>query len=491
LALSLVADVLNQGDKLAAFNLQSEPDVMRILLERFVQHNPSPKHRQALEICAHVWATTETLLADVLGAEDAPALFAWLRGLSFIEQGLPGLFPHDLAREVLDADLRWRNPGGYQDLHQQVRRYIVRRLQEASGVEQQHAFFGLMYLTRNNPLIKPYLDWNSFGSAYAKLATPQDYPLILEMIQRYEGEASVQIARHWLQRQPQAFTVFWTTDQQPIGFLASLTLHEATTDYLETDPAIKAAYTFARRYGPVRPGEEMIYKRFWLGGDTNQMLPSTVFNMVVMISTKQWLTNPKLAWSFAAYTDIDYWQPVYTYINFQRSPEADFEVDGRHYGVFTHDWRTEPIFAWLEMMGRRELATEFEPGLMKAPLMVLSQPEFVEAARQALRDYTHPDLLAANPLMRSRLAIEVAEQPASPSTLQARLREAAATLTGNPKDEKFYRAIYHTYLEPAPTQERAAELLGLPFNTYRYHLAKGIERITDWLWQRELNDTNL
>jgi hypothetical protein len=71
--------------------------------------------------------------------------------------------------------------------------------------------------------------------------------------------------------------------------------------------------------------------------------------------------------------------------------------------------------------------------------------------------------------------------------LQALLREAAAMLTANPKDTKFHRAIWHTYFEPASTQERAAELLNLPFNTYRYHLAKGIERITDWLWQRELN----
>jgi len=26
----------------------------------------------------------------------------------------------------------------------------------------------------------------------------------------------------------------------------------------------------------------------------------------------------------------------------------------------------------------------------------------------------------------------------------------------------------------------------LPFNTYRYHLNKGIARVTDWLWHREL-----
>jgi hypothetical protein len=70
--------------------------------------------------------------------------------------------------------------------------------------------------------------------------------------------------------------------------------------------------------------------------------------------------------------------------------------------------------------------------------------------------------------------------------LRALLRAAVATLAANPKDAKLHRALWHTYIEPAPTQELAAELLGLPFNTYRYQLARGIERVTAWLWQREL-----
>lgn len=31
-----------------------------------------------------------------------------------------------------------------------------------------------------------------------------------------------------------------------------------------------------------------------------------------------------------------------------------------------------------------------------------------------------------------------------------------------------------------------AERLGLPFSTYRYQLAQGLERLAAWLWQREL-----
>jgi hypothetical protein len=70
--------------------------------------------------------------------------------------------------------------------------------------------------------------------------------------------------------------------------------------------------------------------------------------------------------------------------------------------------------------------------------------------------------------------------------LRSVLREAAEALRGNPRDEKLYRAVHRTYLEPAATQELAAARLELPFSTYRAHLTGGIDRIADWLWRREI-----
>ena len=489
LALSLVADALTQGDDLAAFDPAREPDVVRMLLERFVQHVPSPLHRRALEACAHMRVTTEPLLASALEVEEVTDLFAWLRGLSFVEQGPQGLFPHDLVRDVLDTDLRWRNPEGYRQLHQRVRRSIVRQVQGAQGIEQQRAFFDLLFLHRNNPLMKPFQDWATLGTAYAEPATPEDAPGIVEMVRSHEGEESAQLARYWLRRQPTAFTVFREAGRELLGFTASLALHSVTPDDLAIDPAVRAAWAFAQAHGPARPGEEMVHHRFVMGRDTYQAV-SSAMNMVAMTSTLQWLTNPRLAWSFLPIADPDYWRPAFSYLNLRRSPEADFEVGGRRYGVFTHDWRVEPALAWLELMGERELATDLKAEALEAaqppPLVVLSQPDFADAVRRALHDYARPTALAANPLLRSRLAVERTEGDPDSATLQALIREAAETLQGNPKDEKLYRAIHRTYLEPAGTQELAAELLGLPFSTYRYQLAAGIARVTEQLWHREL-----
>jgi hypothetical protein len=62
----------------------------------------------------------------------------------------------------------------------------------------------------------------------------------------------------------------------------------------------------------------------------------------------------------------------------------------------------------------------------------------------------------------------------------------SASVPRHPRDEKLCRAIHLTYLEPAATQELAAERLGLPFSSYRRHLTSGIARVTASLWRLEL-----
>jgi hypothetical protein len=78
--------------------------------------------------------------------------------------------------------------------------------------------------------------------------------------------------------------------------------------------------------------------------------------------------------------------------------------------------------------------------------------------------------------------------PAEPDAdvLKDLLRAAVESLRQHPRDDRLLRAVERTYLRPAPTQEGAAELLGLPFSTYRRHLTQGVGRIVAWLWDREL-----
>jgi hypothetical protein len=224
LALSLAADLFRQNTAVTTFDLKQDPDIVRVLLERFVADVPNATLRQALEVCAHTFTTDEALLAHCLGETHAHSAFQWLRDLSFIEQGPYGLFPHDLVREVLEADLRWRNLTRFRELHFQVRQYIIRQIQERSGPAQQVAVFALLFLHRNNPFMRPFYEWQSFGQLYVDLAGPADIPLIEALIVKYQGEESLAATRYWYGRSESTLYAFRGAGQVLAGFGHVLTL---------------------------------------------------------------------------------------------------------------------------------------------------------------------------------------------------------------------------------------------------------------------------
>lgn len=486
LALSLVADLVAQDSDIP-LTLDRTPDVVATLLAKFVEGLPSGQHRLALQACAHARMMTEPLLREALAQDDVHDIFNWLRSLSFIEYGPFGLFPHDLARDVLDSEARWRDPDSYVQLHRRIRAHYIRRMPETGGQEQQRHMLDLVFLHRNNPIIRPYFEWKQFGSVYVEQARHSDFESIADCVARFEGDASAKIAMHWAARQPEHWHVVRDTSGEVAGYVFNSTLREPAVEDAQVDPAMRAVWTYVDRHGPLRTGEAVMVARF--GADARTYwATSPVLNAIQVFVSMRWIVVPGLAWSFAYFPNPDDWLPVMNYLTFHRAPEADFEVGGRRYGAFAHDWRAMPVDAWLDTMGGREITTDMTLEdvaiATPAPLIVLSQQEFETSVKQALKDFTRPNLLASNPLMQSRLMRDLPDK--SPTGLQALLREACESLRGNPKDEKLYRVLHRTYLQPAPSQEAAAEALDLPFGTYRSQLANAIRRVSEWLWQREL-----
>jgi AAA ATPase domain len=489
LALVLVAEVVRTGGADAPFHPECAPNLVGALLERLVASAPSAAHRRALELAAHVRVTTEPLVGAIIERADAHELFEWLRGLSFIEQGPEGLFPHDVTREAIDADFRWRDPDGYRDLHRRVWLYLRDRLRNATGRAQQRAFFDKLYLHRANPIGARYHDYGTLGSVYAEPAVEGDHPAIVAAVRAHEGGESARIAEHWLRRQPQGFHVIRGVGAGLLALVATIALDEPSPMDMEADPAVRAAWEFARRRGPLRAGERMLHHRFHIASDVYQQV-SPAINLLATMVTVAPMKEARPAWTFITFAEAEPWQPIMGYINFERADEAGFIVGDHRYAVFAHDWRVQTFDAWWEREAEISLAREPEPELSirpnTAPLVVFSESEFSECVRQALRDYTSPAALSASMLLRSRVVIDVAGGEAAVASLRALLREAVERLGTVTRDAKFYRALLYTYIQPAESQERAAERLGIPFGTYRYHLAQGTARVVAWLWQREL-----
>lgn len=491
LALSLVADVFAQRPNIH-FKPETAPNVIKTLLEQFVQKVPGPAHRAALEACALVHLTSQPLLAEMLGVADARELFDWLRGLSFIESGPLGLFPHDLAREALTADLRWRYPDWYGELHRRARSYYTRRLQQSPSHEQQRILLEYIFLHRDNIVVRQFFEWQESGNRLPDVACDTDQAALLEMVALNEGPDSARLAEHWLARQPEGMLVFRDAEMRPAGFMALVALEQATSKDLDADPAIRAAWNYLQAHAPLRRGERATHFRFWMARDTYQAV-SSIQSMIFVLAVQHYLVTPGLAFTFFPCANADFWQAILNYADLARLPEAEFDVGPNHYGVYGHDWRAVPPTSWLTLLAEREMAAAPQGAAQPhsgEQLVVLSQPSFASAVREAFRDYLRLDALRSNPLIRSRLIVESAGRSVNTAdraaVLQGLIRKAAESFQASPRDAKLYRALYHTYFKPAPTQEKAAELLDLPFSTYRRHLMAGIAQITDLLWQQEI-----
>jgi len=149
------------------------------------------------------------------------------------------------------------------------------------------------------------------------------------------------------------------------------------------------------------------------------------------------------------------------------------------------DWRRLTPDRWMDLMNDRERTGDTGPApahlLRPAPL---GRESFAAAVRAALRDLHRDDRLATNPLTGSRLAQGPSGSP--PAALRGALLRAVDVIGRAPRGEVSRRVLDRTFVRPAPTQEAAAEVLGLPFSTYRGHLTRGVDRVVEWLWQREL-----
>ncbi|MCA0458576.1 MAG: ATP-binding protein [Chloroflexi bacterium] len=490
LALSLVADVFTQRPDIH-FQPESVPDVVQTLLAQFAQKVPGPAHRAALEACSMVRLMTVPLLSEMLAlGDEANAMFGWLHGLSFMESGSEGIFPHDLAREALATDVHWRNPEWYAELHSRARNYYFNQVQQTTGALQQRILFDYIYLHRDNPFIRPFFEWKTGGNIISDSMKAQDISILKTMVAQLEGDEAARLASYWFSRQPESVTVLRDAKLRPLGFFMTLALHQTTATDAEVDPAVRACMNFLNAQAPLRANENAILFRFWMSKDDYQQV-SPVQSVIFVNMVRQYLA-PGLAYSFLPCTDADFWMPAFTYVDLQRILQADFTVGSQTFGVYGHDWRVRPPIAWLEYMGEREVAgvNNAAPPKPAEQVIVLSEPDFESAVQDALRDYTRPVMLRNNPLLRSRLIAEKTRNSQQESeriaALRTLLREAAEVLQQSTRETKFYRPLYHTYLQPAATQEQAAELLDLPFSSYRRHLKNGITRVVEILWAQEI-----
>jgi len=481
LALALLADAAAGGE--LPHELADAPDLVSALLEGVVPSVPGQAYATGLATCALAWATTEDLLGEAVGGA-APAVWDWLARQPYVTCGPRGLVLHDLARDVLTAELERRSPDRMRRLHRLVHDRVVTEIRTGTGPDREHAAQQLLYLHRRSPLTAAIWAVRSRGSTAVSTATREEIPQVVGLVERIQGSGDADLARRWLAEVPEAAQVVRQGGRITAYALA---LQVPTGSPSErADPVVRAALEHVGRTAPARPGERIHVMRCIGGADGGERDPYAVLVASVAALTT-WLTQP-LAWSFTAPTDEEFWGPFFDYLALERLSEVS--VGGRRHVLHGIDWRRLSPDRWMDLMNDRERTGTTGPPpahlLRPAPL---GREDFAAAVRAALRDLHRDDRLAAGPLLGSRLA----EGPAGSGVagLRGTLLRGVAAVGRRPRGAGLQRVIDRTFVRAAPTQEAAAEVLGLPFSTYRRHLATALDELVELLWAVEIGEISL
>lgn len=489
LTLMLLADLVEaQGEVPESLGT----DVIRRLTDCFAAQAPSPLHREALEFCAHARITTEDLLAATVDQAAAPALFDWLASLNFMELAPEGLLPHDLVRDAITAEMRWRAPQRVTEGANKLLRHYLSQTQSTNPTLRSQAALDIFFLTRGHPVMQRFVDFASLGSVSSERAAAQDLLPIADLVRGELGPAHEALVHRWQDHEAATWWVVRAPDGSIMAAMLILDLSRMRPPDHADDPALVQLQPWIARQAPIRSGEKLLHARLAVVRSTLPN-PSICINALQIRTFLMWMTEPAVALFAISNVEPDHWHPMMSHLDFHLIHEQGFEMDGQRHGTFAHDWRAVPQAEWLDRIGSGASSSGRAQGAAATPLShhAMTEHDFKAAVHEALRQWQDPSLLGRNPLLSSR-AVQSDRRPPEDAedTLRRLIRSTADTLSAHPRQMRFMRTIELTYWRPAGSQELAAERLGLPFGTYRYQLRMAIERLGSALWLRE-NDRPL
>jgi hypothetical protein len=484
LALALVADVARTSPG-HAFDPAAHPDLARRLMEALVGLALSAEQRAALEVASIVPYLTEPLLGAALGTRDTFALFRWLRSRTWVSSAPRGLSVHDLVRDVVSTDLRFRDFERFAMFADRALYWLCQRFPSANLREQQQLGAEVVFVQRNTTSLAKH-----FGPTphlFLDEARQNDAAAIEEMVAGFHGEAARAHVRYWLERTPHGFTVARGGDGGVHGFWLDLELDGLKARDLARDALVAEAVARLALKAGGRHVKATL-QRFCVDRVADRGSgPSTPLGAPCEL--RALLAREGLGVRALLPPAGSQWGPMWRAVSYMRAPGGDLVLESRPYELWVLDLRRGGAPAYLKGVWAGIRAAQASAPTQTAHAERFDPARFANAVRLALRSLRDPVELAKNPLLDS--AMVRARAGASPSAadrarqLKALIAETVDGLAATSRGEKWRRALHATHFDAAGSQESAAERLGLPFRTFRDHLVSGTSELVERLWMRE------
>ncbi|MBR1267667.1 AAA family ATPase [Bradyrhizobium sp. AUGA SZCCT0222] len=342
LALVLVADEVR---RLGRVPTELGPDLVRALTKRCVAQAPTALHRAALEACARARTTTVSLLSEVVDASSAVMLFEWLLEQSYVSAVPEGVWPHELVRDAIDEELRWRDPEGSRALQHAVNRHLIRQLQR--GLNIQHSIFELQYIERRSSVMQRFFNFAALGSISVKPAAAADADGIARLRDAGLPPAERRLFDHWRHHKATRILTAHRRYGELCGVTQILRLDGLDEQSAAIDPVVSAVRDVLGQ--ELMDGYTSLMSRFTVPeGERRGLNPA--MNALQNSHYMLWATEPNLRFYVVAPIYPDHFAPLLEGTRFRRLAGCDRVIDGIPIGCFVHDWQAEPWIEWRDRL---------------------------------------------------------------------------------------------------------------------------------------------
>jgi len=447
--------------------------IARSLIARMSRELRRPDVRELLQAASLVRTFDEELLTAMVGTVSAEAFDA-LCDLSVVRLTAAGARMHDVVRQTVSAELRWRAPERYTQLRRQAAEHL---LAGSAQADRGHVVPELLHLVGET--VGPRRFFADASDRGVSVRQAHDGDLAeLERVCRggahnfgwrtgqmlRELRADFPVARDW-------FAVA-TSGDRIVAYSYSLPLHRET----------RAAVASARGdYFSVLPAAEQAAIR---QAPPDKPAAFLIVGTVALPSHRS--AEPALR--FATFTNRHVRAPSVSRSYVLMPADSPFEATAVSLGMSRRltgigmPSGEPPADEWILEYGARGFPSWVQRSLnlpeQESMLDLVPDDVLVGQVKLALEDLYRPASLARSPLVRLRL---LDQDAGLASGLRALLLRLLAELrhTGQPRDREAAALLESYYVKRVGSHEVIAERLGLPRTTFYRRLHRGLQLLAE------------
>jgi DNA-binding response OmpR family regulator len=315
-----------------------------------------PMTRQALDAGSVVRRPTLSLLAAMLPDTAPQDAFDRLRELPFVELSDDGLVLHDTVREAIAAMLRASDPERSRRYRAAAWRQLRTEVSRASSHEMWRYTADLLFIVEN-PIVREAFFPTTEHQFSVEAAKADDGPEIMQIVARYETDASRASLDAWWRLAPAAFRVARDRQGNVAGFYLICEMDSLSHRLVEADPVTRQCWDHLRSH-PVARGQRVLFNRMLLGRDQGDA-PSPVQAACWLDLKRIYMElRPHLRRVYAAVRDLETYGPMVVPLGFTLLPDRPVEFDGVPYYAAQNDFGPTSIDGWLTRVIASELQIE-------------------------------------------------------------------------------------------------------------------------------------